>query len=136
MDETHDNSDAFNGSGEDSAFGVHFPDVPGCFSAADQIDDIVPNAIEALGLYSEDQELPPSRSVDQLRRDPEVAADLSEGAFLVAVPVIENDARVVRANITMESGMLKAIDAEAKARGLTRSAFLTQAARRAIEHRN
>jgi len=121
---------------EDSAFGVHFPDVPGCFSAADQIDDIVPNAIEALGLYSEDQELPPSRSVDQLRRDPEVAADLSEGAFLVAVPVIENDARVVRANITMESGMLKAIDAEAKARGLTRSAFLTQAARRAIEHRN
>jgi|SRR5213082_2954770 len=121
---------------EDSAFGVHFPDVPGCFSAADQIDDIVPNAIEALGLYSEDQELPPSRSVDQLRRDPEIAADLSEGAFLVAVPVIENDARVVRANITMESGMLKAIDAEAKARGLTRSAFLTQAARRAIEHRN
>ena len=121
---------------EDSAFGVHFPDVPGCFSAADQIDDIVPNAIEALGLYSEDQELPPSRSVDQLRRDPEIAADLSEGAFLVAVPVIENDARVVRANITMESGMLKAIDAEAKARRLTRSAFLTQAARRAIEHRN
>ena len=88
---------------EDSAFGVHFPDVPGCFSAADQIDDIVPNAIEALGLYSEDQELPPSRSVDQLRRDPEIAADLSEGAFLVAVPVIENDARVVRASITVES---------------------------------
>jgi predicted RNase H-like HicB family nuclease len=119
-----------------SAYGVHFPDVSGCFSAADDIEDIVPNAIEALSLYAEDAQLPASRSIDQLRNDPDVAADLASGAFLVAVPVIENDARVVRANITMESGMLKAIDAEAKARGLTRSAFLAQAARRAIEQRN
>jgi predicted RNase H-like HicB family nuclease len=119
-----------------SAYGVHFPDVSGCFSAVDDIEDIVPNAIEALSLYAEDAQLPASRSIDELRSDPDVAADLASGAFLVAVPVIENDARVVRANITMESGMLKAIDAAAKARGLTRSAFLAQAARRAIEQRN
>ncbi len=29
---------------DDSAFGVTFPDLPGCFSAADRIEDVVPNA--------------------------------------------------------------------------------------------
>ena len=31
-----------------SAFGVQFPDVPGCFSAAGDMDDLVANAMEAL----------------------------------------------------------------------------------------
>ena len=32
----------------DSAFGIRFPDIPGCFSAADSANDVVPNATEAL----------------------------------------------------------------------------------------
>jgi predicted RNase H-like HicB family nuclease len=119
-----------------SAYGVHFPDVPGCFSAADDLDDLLPNAMEALSLYAEDAELPAPSPIEKLRSRRDVATELAAGAFLIAVPMIANDARVVRANITMESGMLKAIDAEAKARGLTRSAFLAQAARQAIERRN
>jgi hypothetical protein len=43
------------------------------------------------------------------------------------------DARVVAANISLERGMLRAIDAEAKRRKLTRSAFLAAAARREME---
>ena len=39
---------------EDSAYGISFPDVPGCFSAADREEDIIANAIEALSLYFED----------------------------------------------------------------------------------
>ena len=34
----------------DSAFGVHFPDVPGVYSAADDMDYVVANAAEALAL--------------------------------------------------------------------------------------
>ena len=116
-----------------SAYGVQFPDVPGCYSAADDMDALVPNAVDALSLYAEDSILPSPRNIDQIRTDPEVARELAAGAFLAAVPLIENDAKVVRANITMESGMLKAIDAAAKARHLTRSAFLAQAARHEIE---
>lgn len=116
-----------------SAYGVQFPDVPGCYSAADDMDALIPNAVEALSLYAEDRDLLNPRSVDAVRNDPAVVGELSAGAFLVAVPLIENDAKVVRANITMESGMLKAIDAAAKARNLTRSAFLAQAARHEIE---
>jgi predicted RNase H-like HicB family nuclease len=119
-----------------SAYGVHFPDIPGCFSAADDLDDLLPNAMEALSLYAEDTGLPAPSPIEKLRARRDVATELAAGAFLIAVPMIDNDARVVRANITMESGMLKAIDAEAKARGLTRSAFLAQAARLAIERRN
>ena len=35
---------------EDSSFGVQFPDLPCCFSAADEMDDLVGNAAEALSL--------------------------------------------------------------------------------------
>ena len=44
---------------EGSSFGVSFPDVPGVYSAADDMDDLVPNAAEALSLYAEDGPLPP-----------------------------------------------------------------------------
>tara|TARA_Y100000385_G_scaffold204476_1_gene211811 strand:+ start:238 stop:558 length:321 start_codon:yes stop_codon:yes gene_type:complete len=37
----------------DSAYGLWFPDVEGCFSAADREEDIISNAIEALLLHLE-----------------------------------------------------------------------------------
>jgi predicted RNase H-like HicB family nuclease len=115
-----------------SAFGVQFPDVPGCFSAADRASLIVSNAVEALSLWAEDQALPRARSIDAIVADKSVARELAAGAFLVSVPFAENDTRVVSANISLERGMLKAIDEAAKSRKLTRSAFLTQAARNEI----
>jgi predicted RNase H-like HicB family nuclease len=118
---------------EGSSFGASFPDVPGVFSAADDMADLVPNAAEALGLAAEDAALPAPRPLEEVRRDSQVAAELARGAFLVAVPFIENDARIVRINVSMDYGMVKAIDTAATARKLTRSAFLAQAARHEIE---
>lgn len=118
---------------ETSAFGVQFPDVPGCFSAADEMDDLVAKAMEALSLWGEDQSMPQARSIDVLKKDKSIKRELAEGAFLVSVPFIENDARVVSANISLERGVLKAIDFEAKRRKLTRSAFLAQAAKNEIK---
>ena len=118
----------------DSAFGVHFPDLPGCFSAADEVDELVPNACEALELWfeSEASDVEP-RSLDDVR---ELAAvDLASGAFLVAIPHIRRTGRQVRANISLDRGMLDAIDVAAAQRHLTRSAFLADAARNEIEQR-
>ena len=115
-----------------SAFGVQFPDIPGCFSAADKMDDLIANATEALSLWAEDAKLPNPRPIEKLVADQEIASELASGAFLVSVPVTENDTRVVSANISLERGMLKAIDTAAKRRKLTRSAFLAQAARNEI----
>jgi predicted RNase H-like HicB family nuclease len=118
---------------EDSAFGVQFPDIEGVFSAADSAEEILPQAIDALRLYAEDANLPePSSHADILRR-PEVRKELSQGAFLVQVPLIETDTAVVRANVSFERGLLRAIDETAAARGLTRAAFLASAARKEIE---
>ena len=117
---------------DQSSFGVQFPDVPGCFSAADTMDDLVGNASEALSLWAEDTAMPPPRRIEDIVKDRGIADELAAGAFLISVPLTENDARVVSANISLERGMLKAIDAAAKRRKLTRSAFLAQAARNEI----
>ena len=118
---------------EGSAYGIHFPDIPGVFSAADDADRIVANAVEALRLYGEDIELPePSSHADIVARD-DVREALSAGAYLVSVPLIDTDTAVVRANVTFERGVLRAIDEAAEARGITRAAFLASAARREIE---
>ena len=120
----------------DSAFGIHFPDVPGCFSAADELKDLLANAAEALALHLEDEALPASRSMDALRAEADVARDLAEGAFLLAVPFIHLSGRSAKANITMDAGLLQAIDHVADERGLTRSAFLADIARREISGMN
>ncbi len=117
---------------KNSAFGVQFPDVPGCFSASDDMDHVVNNATEALSLWAEDATPPVPRSIEEIISETDIAADLAAGAFLISVPLTENDTRVVSANISMERGMLKAIDTAAKRRKLTRSAFLAQAARNEI----
>jgi Uncharacterized conserved protein len=118
---------------EDSAYGIHFPDVPGCFSAADDLDDLPAAASEALSLWLEDapQDITP-RSMAELRADADVQAALKDGAFLMSVPMIALTGRTVKANLTMDAGLLDAIDRTAKARNLTRSAFLADLARREI----
>lgn len=120
---------------EDSAFGVQFPDIPGCFSAADTMDEIVPNAIEALSLWFEDEDeddVEPN-ALEQVRAC--ASEELAEGAFLLAIPYIVRSGRMSRVNVSFDSGMLAAIDAAAAARHQTRSGFLAEAARDAIEGR-
>ena len=117
----------------ESAFGVSFPDIPAVFSAADDEADIVAHAIEALRLFAEDETLPPASSLEEILGHAGVRNGLADGAFLIRIPLIEDDTRVVRANVTFEAGVLKAIDETAQRRGLTRSAFLASCARKEIE---
>ena len=53
--------------------------------------------------------------------------------FESAFPVLVDSGRPVRANLSLDAGLLAAIDAEASRRGLTRSAFIASAAREKIE---
>jgi predicted RNase H-like HicB family nuclease len=118
-----------------SAFGLWFPDVPGCFSAADAEADIVPNAVEALRLYAEDETLPAPSPHEAIVARQDVRSSLAQGGYLLSVPLIDADTAVVRANVTFERGMLRAIDEAARRLGVTRSAFLASAARDKIEMR-
>ena len=118
---------------QDSAFGIRFPDIPGVFSAADDQDDIVANAIDALQLWAEDMPLAEPSSHKEVVSRADIRSALAAGGYLISVPLIDNDTAVVRANVTFERGVLRAIDAAAQERGVTRSAFLASAARREIE---
>ena len=40
-------------AGPDKAVGIWFPDLPGCFSAGDDVDEALRNAAEALSLFAE-----------------------------------------------------------------------------------
>jgi predicted RNase H-like HicB family nuclease len=69
-------------AGPDTAIGVWFPDLPGCTSAGDDIDEALRNAPEALELYVETLQqdgrpLPRARTLTELKADPEVAGDIS-----------------------------------------------------------
>ena len=118
----------------DSAYGVRFPDVPGCFSAADDFNDVLPNAVDALQLYFEDTPVPEPRDLDVVRA--EVAEEIAAGAALIAVPLVVTTRKPARVNVSLDQGTLAAIDAAARSRGLTRSAFLAQAATNEIEGRH
>jgi metal-responsive CopG/Arc/MetJ family transcriptional regulator len=48
------------------------------------------------------------------------------------VPLLTDAGRTVRVNISLDKGLIDQIDTAASARGLTRSAFLAQAAREKI----
>lgn len=116
---------------EGSAYGVSFPDLPGCFSAADDYADLIKNAAEALALWFEDDALVEPRDIEAIRA--EVADELAEGAFLVSVPYVKRTTAMKRVNISMDTGTLDAIDQAASDMGLSRSAFLALAAQNQIE---
>jgi len=75
-------------AGPDHAVGVWFPDLPGCTSAGDDIDEAMRNAPEALALYLEGlKELPRARTLTELKDDPEIAEDIKNYIVaLIAIP--------------------------------------------------
>jgi predicted RNase H-like HicB family nuclease len=82
-------------AGPDKAVGVWFPDLPGCFSAGDDVDEALRNAEQALGLYAdvaanEGRTLPQPRTVSEMREDDRVAPDLRD--HVVALIALHSDA--------------------------------------------
>ena len=121
----------------DSAFGIWFPDVEGCFSAGDTLEEASANAAAALrhhveALESAGRAVPLARSMDDVLRDKDVRKAISGGAILLVVPLLSDAGRTVRINVSLDKGLVDQIDAAASKRGLTRSAFLAQAAREKI----
>lgn len=122
--------------GGPGAYGVAFPDCPGCTAMGADENEAYGNAVAALDEWMHDAraagEAPTPRTIEALRRDPEVSAAIAEGAIFVRVPYVNESGRPVKANISLDRGLLDAIDAAARSSGLTRSAFLASAAKEKI----
>jgi predicted RNase H-like HicB family nuclease len=73
---------------EGKAVGVWFPDLPGCISAGDSLDEAMTNAAEALALWIDVAKergdgIPSPRALTELKRDPEIAEDIAR--YMVAL---------------------------------------------------
>ena len=114
------------------AHGVTIPDFPGCFSAADTWEDLPGMVQEAVELWCEGQdiELPKPTPLDQLINHP----DYVDGVWvLMDINIAQLETKSVRLNISLPQGLVAEIDRYAKAHGASRSGFLAQAARQAMQ---
>lgn len=119
---------AIESGGEDQAFGVVVPDLPGCFSAGDTLDEAIDNAKEAIELWLETViddggAVPAPKLIAEHQANPEFAG------WVWAVVPIDLTAlsdKVERVNITLPARVLRRIDAAAKAAGETRSGFIAR----------
>jgi predicted RNase H-like HicB family nuclease len=123
--------------GKAGAYGIYFPDLPGCTAMGATIDEAIANAAEAMRDWANATEqkggaIPPPRARESVCEDSEASEMLGEGALLVRVPLVRETGRPVKANLSIDAGVLAAIDAEAKRRKLTRSAFIELMARHAL----
>lgn len=123
--------------GKAGAYGVVFPDLPGCTAMGKTVEQALGNAAELLrdwiDVTEANGEVPPApRPLEKLRRDADVAAALAGGATLAAVPLVRETGRPIKANLSIDSGILAAIDEEAARRKLTRSAFVEMIVRRML----
>jgi predicted RNase H-like HicB family nuclease len=123
--------------GKDDVWGVRVPDLPGAYGAGTTADEAMVSAAEAMSIVTTHlreagKDIPPARSVAELRGDPEITADLAPNDSFIALPLVIETGKPMRANISLDAGMLEAIDAAAKRRGVTRSAYLVSAAKQKI----
>ena len=122
--------------GANDVWGVRVPDLPGCHGGGTTPDQAIADAVSAARDYADawvarGRRLPEPRTLAQMMRDGEI--DTGAGESAVMIPLIIDTGRPIRANLSIDAGLLAAIDAEAAKRGLTRSAFVAGAAREKIE---
>jgi len=114
-----------------SDYGVSVPDLPGCISAGDTMDEALAMVREAIelhleGMIEDGQAVPIAQTLEAVRADPEYA---DAAAFeLVQVESKNLRAKAKRINITLPERILDRIDAAAKKIGETRSGLIAVAA--------
>jgi len=111
--------------GGGDVWGVRIPDIPGCVGGGETPEAAIANAAEALRDVAAHRReggfaLPQPMSLTEI---------MASGEIAVMIPLLLDSGRTVRANVSFDAALLEAIDAAAKARGISRSAFLASAAR-------
>ncbi len=117
-----------------TAYGVIVPDLPGCFSAGDTLDEAMSNVEEAIAAWIDaavdaGQAIPHPSDLETLRKAHKVYKGWVWG--LVKVDPALLDDTTERINISLPRRVLSRLDAQAKAAGESRSGFI---AKLTLEH--
>jgi predicted RNase H-like HicB family nuclease len=120
---------------ETHAYGVVVPDLPGCFSAGDSLDEAIGNAKEAIELWMESViedggPIPEATPIAKHQADPEFVGWIWA---VVEVDLSKLSGKAKRVNITLPERVLTAIDQAATRFGDTRSGLLAKAALEYVE---
>jgi predicted RNase H-like HicB family nuclease len=111
---------------ENTCFGVVVPDLPGCFSAGDTLDEAMTGAEESAAAWIDatldaGDSVPPPSSLDAIRRNPDYAGWIFG---LITVDAALLDDTIERVNITLPRRVLLRLDALARSAGETRSGYI------------
>lgn len=111
-------------------YGVIVPDLPGCFSAGDTLDEAIEMAREAIDAHVElliehHEPIPAGKPIAEHQVNNEYAGAVWA---VVDVPVERYLGPAEKINITVPALVLSRIDEFARRRGESRSGFLTRAA--------
>ena len=116
---------------EDGGCGGFFPDLPGCISGGDTVQQAAANAAEALSLHialqAGDRDPIPPASAPDAPLPAWLAAVPARIVARVLVPVELPGGRFVRTNIPLDAALLARLDAAAA--GMSRSGFIAEAVR-------
>jgi predicted RNase H-like HicB family nuclease len=109
-----------------TASGVVVPDLPGCFSAGDTLDEAVTGAEEAAAAWIDaaldaGQAIPGPGSLEELRRNPAYTG-WTFGVITLDASLLDDT--IERVNITLPRRVLKRLDALARAAGESRSGYI------------
>lgn len=115
---------------KNSDYGVTVPDLSGCFSAGDTVDDALTNVIEAIechieGMLIDGETVPSARTVEQHSKNRQFSGGIWA---LVDVDLSKLSGKSKRVNITLPERLLVQVDSYASRSGETRSGFLVHAA--------
>ena len=121
-----------------SRYGVTVPDLPGCFSAGDSLDEAIESAREAIACHVEgllmDGEVIPARVSLEVHQANE---DYRDGVWaIVAVDISELSSKTKRINITLPTRVLAIVDKAAVREGQSRSGLLARAALSYVQRRS
>jgi len=110
------------------AYGVVVPDLPGCFSAGDTLDEALSNAKEAIllhleGLMDEKKPVPAPKPLEARQKDRKYKGWTWA---VIEVDLAELDDKIERINITLPRKVLRVIDEAAKRSGESRSGYLAR----------
>ncbi|MBF0261233.1 MAG: type II toxin-antitoxin system HicB family antitoxin [Magnetococcales bacterium] len=116
------------------AYGVVVPDLPGCHSAGDTLEEALINAREAITghlacLHDAGMDIPEKQSIEVHTTNPDFAGWLWA---VVDVEDFSEQHQSMRVNITLPRGLLHTIDHVAASKHMTRSGWLAEAAKRSI----
>lgn len=118
-----------------TAYGVTVPDIPGCFSAGETVDEALANTLEAvsghLEILAEEGETAPTPSdIETLQANQDYAGGIWAYIDIDITPFMGKTEKV---NVTLPAFLIRKIDAAVAAgRGKNRSAFLAESAMRAL----